>query len=53
MGEVLSYWLNVIYNFINHSFSLMIVSNVSFGWFVIACLVISVVINFLFRKIIK
>ena len=53
MYSVIDYWLSVLFSLVNALFTLEIVPGVYFGWFLVACCVLGVVISFLFSKIIK
>lgn len=53
MNTVVSNWLNMFYQIINGFFTLEIVSGVTYGGFILAVFIFSIVISFLFRKIFR
>lgn len=53
MQNTLNEWYSTIKDVISGMFSLYIVDGVSFGWFLVTVAVFSVIIDFMFRKVIK
>lgn len=53
MVDVIAYWLEMIQKIVASLFLYEIVEGVSYGWFLMACLVFAVFIQFCFSKIVK
>lgn len=53
MDEVLSYWLDIMQSIVHSLFSYQIVSGVSFGAFLVAVCCMSILIHFVFLKMVK
>lgn len=52
MVEVIEYWLGIVGAMFGSLFSLEVVDGVSFGYVCVACAVLTIVINFVFRNLI-
>lgn len=53
MSDILAYFYNVILNVVALLFDLEFVEGVTYGWFIMACIIVSVVVSFFFTRIIK
>lgn len=54
MQNVINAWVNVALAFMNDLFSnYAVVSGVTFGWFLLAVLILAIVISFLLNKVFR
>lgn len=53
MQNTLNQWYSAIQTFVSSLFNLYIVPGVSFGWFLITVTIFTVIIGFLFGKVVK
>lgn len=53
MQNTLDQWYNAIKSIVSGMFNLYIVEGVSFGWFLVTVVIFTIIIDILFRKVIK